>query len=263
MHPLNPLPDPAQPSLAAQAPLNAVQANGRGELETTTAGATGSESSSAALHPIAHEAFFQVINTQPLPSLLSAQSTTVTRASTRAGWATTDEAALRRLNAGFPMEGVEGSANGGGPAVVEALRKKLEERLKREEGAAKRLRELVQGKEEEYDWGMRIDETGDGEEEAEGDKAEEKGHGTGKGEEDEDEDLFGDDEDIKIIEPPAAAAAAQAGGGAGTGTSVKQTGSGSTAVGEPKLQNPRAGWSVADYVRFMDTGKAPASLVST
>lgn len=164
------------------------------------------------------------------------------------------------------MEGVEGSANGGGPAVVEALRRKLEERLKREEGAAKGLRELVQEKEEEYDWGMRIDETGEGEE-GEGGKGEtagEKGQGAGKVEEDEDDDLFGDDEDIKIIEPPAgAAAAAQAGAGAGTGTSVQQTGSGFTAVGEPKLQNPRAGWSVADYVRYMDTGKAPASLVST
>lgn len=104
----------------------------------------------------------------------------------------------------------------------------LRERLGREKNMADAVREEIGRREEEVDWGMRIVV---GDEGTEGD-----GEGGGDGE----DDLFGEDEDEEM-------------GGEG-----KKVGDQATGQGEGEgLWNPREGWTVVDYVRFMESGKQP------
>jgi hypothetical protein len=138
--------------------------------------------------------------------------------------------------------------------VVEQLRKQLAERLGREERAAKALRELVQEKEEEYDWAVRIDGEEEDGDEGDGDRAAAAAAVGGLANED-DDDLFGDDEDVKIIEAPGPASASAVQGG-------QKSSAGAATTTESMARNPREGWSVADYVRYMDTGKAPTAKVA-
>lgn len=277
MHPLNPLPDPSAPAPSLGPAPSGTGGDGSIPDGTNTIGSNGdtphltsAPPAQPELHPIAPEAFYQVINTQPLPSLISAQNESVARASVRAGWGfnsasvsgsiednndiktpssghiTLDEPTLRRLLAGLEVPSIPESRGGNGPALVHALRERLVDRLKREEGAAKRLREVVQEKEEEYDWAMRIDDEvldGDG-------QAERKG-GEGVTKDEDEEDLFGDDEEVQIIPPSGTAKEAKAvkaenGGGAATGAAAA-------------TPNPRSGWTTADYIKYMDTGRIPPS----
>jgi hypothetical protein len=104
----------------------------------------------------------------------------------------------------------------------------LRERLGREKNMADAVREEIGRREEEVDWGMRIVV---GDEGTEGD-----GEGGGDGE----DDLFGEDEDEEM-------------GGEG-----KKVGDQAKGQGEGEgLWNPREGWTVVDYVRFMESGKQP------
>lgn len=104
----------------------------------------------------------------------------------------------------------------------------LRERLGREKNMADAVREEIGRREEVVDWGMRIVV---GDEGTEGD-----GEGGGDGE----DDLFGEDEDEEM-------------GGEG-----KKVGDQAKGQGEGEgLWNPREGWTVVDYVRFMESGKQP------
>lgn len=107
----------------------------------------------------------------------------------------------------------------------------LRARLGREGRIADGLRGVLETSGEEYEWGMRVD-GGEADEEQE-----EGGKGESKGDEEED-DLFGEDEDdmVEVVKPSEGKQEAE----------VKKL-----------APNPREGWRVADYVRYMDTGEGP------
>lgn len=101
----------------------------------------------------------------------------------------------------------------------------LKGRLEREGRIADNLRGALERSGEEYEWGMRV-EGGDDEPEESGD-----------GKKEDEDDLFGDDED-----------------------DMEEVGKPKETVDEGKkvaVPNPREGWRVADYVRYMDTGVGP------
>ena len=105
--------------------------------------------------------------------------------------------------------------------TLEALEGRLKARFGRESRIAKGLVETIDEKLAEVDWVMRVDQT------------EEEG---------EDGSLFGDDEETE--------------GGDG----VKETKTEDTAGGakeETSAPNPREGWTIQDYVKYMETGKPP------
>ncbi|TYJ55219.1 hypothetical protein B9479_004049 [Cryptococcus floricola] len=131
VHPLNPLPPPDAPD--------------------------------SDISPLAQDAFFQAINTMPLPAPPAVEGKSEPP---RAFSQTHDQ--LRAMS----------------DRELEDLRKKLTERIERDGMKGKAVSEEVERRAEEIDWVMRVgqDEDEGGEEKAEEDK-------------DEDDDLFGSDED--------------------------------------------------------------------
>lgn len=93
----------------------------------------------------------------------------------------------------------------------------LKSRLEREMKIAEGLRGALESASEEYEWGMRVD-AAEGEED-------------GEKKDEEDDDLFGEEGEMEEVK------AAQA---------AKQL-----------APNPREGWKIADYMRYMDTGVPP------
>jgi hypothetical protein len=93
----------------------------------------------------------------------------------------------------------------------------LKARLEREMKIAEGLRGTLESASEEYEWGMRVD-AAEGEED-------------GEKKDEEEDDLFGEEEETEEVK------AAQA---------AKQL-----------APNPREGWKIADYMRYMDTGVSP------
>lgn len=100
---------------------------------------------------------------------------------------------------------------------LERLRSGLKAKLERDSLRAKKLQDIIKEKEEEVDWVLRI----------------------GEGEEEEEDDLFGD-------EKGADGGKAEEGEGKTGEESVKPLG-----------PNPREGWAVDDYLRYMDSGLEP------
>jgi hypothetical protein len=130
------------------------------------------------------------LNTLPIPQLSEAQDELLGAGS---GWTTKD--GLRGL----------------GEVELDRLEGRLKDRLERESGRARGLRDEIERKREEVDWAMRVDEEegedGDDEEEAKGDK---------------DDTMAGNEEKPETI------------------------------------PNPREGWTIQDYVKYMETGIAKA-----
>jgi hypothetical protein len=142
--------------------------------------------------PYASDVYFQVLNTLPIPQLSEAQDELLGAGS---GWTTKD--GLRGL----------------GEVELDRLEGRLKDRLERESGRARGLRDEIERKREEVDWAMRVDE-----------------------EEGEDGSLFGDDED-------------EAEG------DKDDTMAGNEEKPET-IPNPREGWTIQDYVKYMETGIA-------
>jgi hypothetical protein len=95
-----------------------------------------------------------------------------------------------------------------------SLETRLRDRLKRERGRAKGLKDEIEERKDEVDWGMRVDV---------------------EDEEGEDGSLFGDDEEEEGKKAVPAAIPVPA-------------------------PNPREGWTIQDYVRYMEKGIAPLML---
>ncbi|KAL7420870.1 hypothetical protein Q5752_004824 [Cryptotrichosporon argae] len=187
--------------------------------------------------PLAADLMFQVINTQLLPSVTSSAGYTSAPAGagasgsgSGAGAGTATEGTLSaRITEHAPelLARMDDVALG---AYTRALRTRTAREGQRAQAL---LREIVR-REDEVDWAMRIrdddDDEGEGEGEG-GDGAEvaskrEDGDGDGDG----DDDLFGeDDEGDAVMAAPVAAKAA----------------------------NPREGWNLADYLRYMEKGVGP------
>lgn len=107
---------------------------------------------------------------------------------------------------------------------LDALTLRLRGRLERESAMTERMKEAVKRYEDQVEWSMRIED----------DAAAAEGDGEG---EDED-DLFGDEDGEK---PPP-----------------------TTKVAPVKIApNPREGWNLTDYLKFMDTGVQPAHAATT
>jgi hypothetical protein len=98
-----------------------------------------------------------------------------------------------------------------------SLETRLRDRLKRERGRAKGMKDEIEERKDEVDWGMRVDV---------------------EDEEGEDGSLFGDDEEEEQGEKAVQATI-------------------SIPVPAP---NPREGWTIQDYVRYMEKGIAPLML---
>ena len=96
--------------------------------------------------------------------------------------------------------------------------------MTRESNKARAVREEIAQREEEVNWTMRIGENDEQGQDGEGEDGEEE------------EDLFGDNDEVDE-------AGVQEGEGKGDGA----------------MENPRKGWTVKDYVRFMGTGVEPTS----
>ncbi|WOO82067.1 uncharacterized protein LOC62_04G005569 [Vanrija pseudolonga] len=99
---------------------------------------------------------------------------------------------------------------------------KLKNRLARESHRAQAMKREIDTQFEQYDWAMRLDDAAD-----EGDKGDE--------DDDDDDDLFGGDEDDD---------------GDATMATAK-------AEAPAPIPNPRAGWTITDYLRLLDTGRGP------
>ncbi|WVQ70791.1 hypothetical protein IAR50_000313 [Cryptococcus sp. DSM 104548] len=136
VHPLNPLPPPDAPD--------------------------------SDISPLAQDAFFQAINTMPLPAPPAVEGKSETA---HESFQTRDQ--LRAMS----------------DRELEDLRKQLTARIERDGMKGKAVSEEVERRAEEIDWVMRVGQDEEDEEEGEGEKAAE-----GKKQEDED-DLFGSDED--------------------------------------------------------------------
>ena len=108
-----------------------------------------------------------------------------------------------------------------GEVELDRLEGRLKARLEREGGRARGLKDEIERKREEVDWLMRVDEEEEGE----------------------DGSLFGDDEDD---------------GEGGDKDEAMPDGMGKDKV-EPVngAPNPREGWTIQDYVKFMETGTEP------
>ncbi|ORY31244.1 hypothetical protein BCR39DRAFT_587576 [Naematelia encephala] len=167
--------------------------------------------------PMAPDIFFQVINTQLIPSVKTSHAELLSPPE----WA--DTAELKRMNVD----------------ELGVVERRLEERLSRESITAKKILEEIQTREDEVDWTMRIggddDAQGDGDDENDNDNGKDKDKDK---EDDEDEDLFGDNDDEPVVVVPA------------------------DGKKEPLPPNPRDGWTLADYGRYMDTGKEPIRQVA-
>jgi hypothetical protein len=98
---------------------------------------------------------------------------------------------------------------------------RLKDRLSRESRIAKSLVESIEEKLGEVDWAMRVDQTEEGED------------GSLFGDDDDDDNDDGADEAAKVEEQATI-------GGAAPGP------------------NPREGWTIQDYVKYMETGISPA-----
>jgi len=147
------------------------------------------------ISPYASDVYFQVLNTLPIPQLSEAQDELLGAGS---GWTTKD--GLRGL----------------GEVELDRLEGRLKDRLERESGRARGLRDEIDRKRKEVDWAMRVDE-----------------------EEGEDGSLFGDDED-------------EAEGDKDDTMAGKEE-----EKPEPEtIPNPREGWTIQDYVKYMETGIA-------
>ena len=101
-----------------------------------------------------------------------------------------------------------------GEEELTRLESRLKDRLGREEGRSRGLKDEIERRREEIDWVMRVDE-----------------------EEGEDGSLFGDDED----------------GGEGADEGAGKEDKFETAP------NPREGWTIQDYVKYMETGIPPTN----
>ena len=128
---------------------------------------------------------------------------------------------------------------------LEQMKGGLRDRLGREHNKAQALREEIGRREEDLDWGMRIDA---GEEEGGmggSDDAEAEVDEAG------DEDLFGDDE-VQVVGDEMKLDAKVDGDKVDPMTQSKTDGDG--------VRNVRGGWILKDYVRFMETGRMPETL---
>jgi hypothetical protein len=149
------------------------------------------------ISPYASDVYFQVLNTLPIPQLSEAQTELLGAGS---GWTTKD------------------GLRGMGEVELDRLEGRLKDRLGREGERARSLKDEIERRREEVDWGMRVDE-----------------------EEGEDGSLFGDDED--------------------EGGEKEETMADAGAKAEPAapISNPREGWTIQDYVKFMETGIAKST----
>jgi hypothetical protein len=138
--------------------------------------------------PYASDVYFQVLATQPVGPL-SESLTALLAPGT--GWTTKEN-----------MRGMS-------EEELTRLEGRLRDRLEREGGRSKGLKDEIETRREEVDWAMRVDE-----------------------EEGEDGSLFGDDE-------------------------VEEGGAKAEKSGEI-APNPREGWTIQDYVKFMETGIPPS-----
>jgi len=146
-----------------------------------------------------------------------------------------------------PSEHVE-RMKGMGEDEVGKLLSGLKRRLGRENEMSRGILEEAERVSAEMDWELRIGDDGEGEEEEAVDEV--KVEKVDKGGE-EDEDLFGDDDDdddIVMIDPPPSVK-----------TENMATKGKEKNAEKGKSPNPREGWTVVDYVRFMETGKRPTS----
>jgi hypothetical protein len=171
---------------------------------------------------IAQATFFEALNTVSIPHL----ATNTSGLLTNEVWDRTDRSALKAMD----------------EEEVIRLRDRL--RVKLEAGSSKsgKIKDMIDQVEEEYEWDTRIGGDEEGEEDAVGEEVEQGAKGD-KIEED-DDDLFGDDgddaDDPVIVD------------------SQSQSKAQSKEAKEPKApSNPRPGWNLVDYVRFMDTGVEP------
>lgn len=117
---------------------------------------------------------------------------------------------------------------------LDHLEQRLRDRLKRESGRAKSLIMEVERKSAEVDWTMRVDEE-------EGDEDDGSLFGGGGSED-------GDGE----------------GGSDGAGTKLPGESGQDEGTSAPlPAANPREGWTIQDYVRFMETGNSTSTATST
>ncbi|WVR08663.1 hypothetical protein IAU60_005721 [Kwoniella sp. DSM 27419] len=217
VHPLNPLPGP-----------------GQSHAETVS--------------PLAADAFFQAINTIPLPQL--AEGSRGAEAGGGQGWHTAD--ALRAMP----------------EREVEVIRRSLRARLEREGMKVGAIRDEIARREDEVDWAMRIGEEDEDEEDDEqGSGQPDHDGGQGQGQEakedhsaiqvddDDDDDLFGGDDDDGEDEDKAVPIDVDE-DRSPTGPGVVAPRKGD----EPAegLRSPVDSWKVEDYIRFMDGGQMPA-----
>ena len=108
---------------------------------------------------------------------------------------------------------------------LQLWKRELNARLERESHRAQAVKMAIERTEEEVDWEMRIGVGSDDEDEENEGRDEEEGEGHGH--------LFGDEPEVVMKE-----------GGEQEPIKVK-------------VPNPREGWMLADYIRYMDTGKKP------
>lgn len=150
------------------------------------------------ISPYASDVYFQVLNTLPIPQLSEAQAELL---GTGSGW--TNKDGLRGL----------------GEIELDRLEGRLKDRLEREAGRARGLKDEIERKREEVDWAMRVDE-----------------------EEGEDGSLFGDDDED---------------GSEGGDKDEAMAGSETKAEPVKEIPNPREGWTIQDYIKYMETGTKP------
>jgi hypothetical protein len=119
----------------------------------------------------------------------------------------------------------------------------LRGRLKREDETVKGILGEVERISGEMDWELRIEDDLEGEVEGEDGVQGQEAGGKEKEKADEDyEDLFGDseDDDVVMVDPPS-----------------KPLQNEPSSTERTKLLNPREGWTVTDYVVYMDSGRQP------
>ncbi|WRT70760.1 uncharacterized protein IL334_007759 [Kwoniella shivajii] len=239
VHPLNPLPSTT----------NTNTANGENEV-----------------NPLAFETFFQVINTQLIPSLTNSQESTLSNDQTQTQTQTQTQnqhqgsssakTTTTRWHTADELRGMDDRA-------LDILKRSLKDRLNKESIKIDVMKREIDRREEEIDWTMRIDEAeeeddnddqdpGEGENQVQGDtggvsQIQDKNNDHDDDDES-DDDLFGGDDDDGD-EPMIIDVDAEKTERIGTPKQVDE-----------EEKSEEINWKLEDYVNYMDSGKIPSNI---